>query len=56
MTGRPWHWSTRRRRYEVTLFHGLTDWRFGLYWERHPSEYQVSIHVPCLSFNWLSVR
>lgn len=49
-------WTTRRRRYELAMFRGLSDWRLGLYWERHPHEWQWSLHVPCLSLNLLVVR
>lgn len=50
------HRTTDKARWEIALFHGLDDWRVGVYVERHPSETQVSLHVPCLSLNILRVR
>ena len=35
--------------WEFGLYRGWGDWRLGVYVERHPSETQVSFHVPCLS-------
>ena len=41
----------RGRRWEISFFRGLDDWRLGVYVERHPLETTVALHVPCASVN-----